>query len=168
MLSRKLHAQQLANTFRRLRWRRKGGRISRRGNGTCSAWTPWLLAWCRGPESNWLRPPFQGGALPVSYPGTLESVNFRGAHKRCQISRRSADFGAVVTAGNRTKAGKPSGKRAATAKTKSAAAQNIGGEQAASKVTLLTIGHSTRTIGEFLAMLAAHGVQHGEEFPYRS
>ena len=26
--------------------------------------------WCRGPESNWLRPPFQGGALPVSYPGT--------------------------------------------------------------------------------------------------
>ena len=27
--------------------------------------------WCRGPESNWLRPPFQGGALPVSYPGTV-------------------------------------------------------------------------------------------------
>lgn len=26
--------------------------------------------WCRGPESNWLRPPFQGGALPMSYPGT--------------------------------------------------------------------------------------------------
>ena len=25
--------------------------------------------WCRGPESNWLRPPFQGGALPLSYPG---------------------------------------------------------------------------------------------------
>ena len=25
--------------------------------------------WCRGPESNWLRPPFQGGALPMSYPG---------------------------------------------------------------------------------------------------
>ena len=28
------------------------------------------FGWCRGPESNWLRPPFQGGALPVSYPGT--------------------------------------------------------------------------------------------------
>ena len=42
--------------------------------------------WCRGPESNWLRPPFQGGALPVSYPGTLESVNFRGASKLCQIT----------------------------------------------------------------------------------
>ena len=27
------------------------------------------IAWCRGPESNWLRPPFQGGALPMSYPG---------------------------------------------------------------------------------------------------
>src|SRR5712672_3861023 len=45
-----------------------------------------LLWWCRGPESNWLRPPFQGGALPVSYPGTLESVNFRGGCKLCQIA----------------------------------------------------------------------------------
>jgi hypothetical protein len=27
--------------------------------------------WCRGPESNWLRPPFQGGALPMSYPGNV-------------------------------------------------------------------------------------------------
>ena len=33
-------------------------------------WEVRLLWWCRGPESNWLRPPFQGGALPVSYPGT--------------------------------------------------------------------------------------------------
>jgi hypothetical protein len=41
--------------------------------------------WCRGPESNWLRPPFQGGALPVSYPGTLESVNFMGARKQSQL-----------------------------------------------------------------------------------
>src|ERR1700730_6101857 len=41
--------------------------------------------WCRGPESNWLRPPFQGGALPVSYPGTVESVNFRGAPTGCQM-----------------------------------------------------------------------------------
>jgi hypothetical protein len=31
-----------------------------------------LLWWCRGPESNWLRPPFQGGALPLSYPGTAQ------------------------------------------------------------------------------------------------
>jgi len=95
----------------------------------------------------------------VSYPGTLESVNFRGAHKLCQISRKSADFGAVVTAGNKTKAGRVGGKRAAIAKTNSAAAQNIGGEQPASKVTVLTIGHSTRTFEEFLAMLAAYGVE---------
>ena len=26
--------------------------------------------WCRGPESDWLRRPFQGRALPVSYLGT--------------------------------------------------------------------------------------------------
>ena len=48
--------------------------------------------WCRGPESNWLRPPFQGGALPVSYPGTRESVNFRGARKLCQMARMHVDF----------------------------------------------------------------------------
>jgi hypothetical protein len=36
-------------------------------------WEVRRLWWCRGPESNWLRPPFQGGALPVSYPGTLFS-----------------------------------------------------------------------------------------------
>jgi hypothetical protein len=30
--------------------------------------------WCRGPESNWLRPPFQGGALPMSYPGFLRPL----------------------------------------------------------------------------------------------
>src|ERR1700738_4309999 len=61
----------------------------------------WQYRWCRGPESNWLRPPFQGGALPVSYPGTLESVNFRGGRKLCQIPRRAADFGAVVTVRNK-------------------------------------------------------------------
>jgi hypothetical protein len=43
------------------------------------------FGWCRGPESNWLRPPFQGGALPVSYPGTVESANFRGAPTSCQM-----------------------------------------------------------------------------------
>jgi hypothetical protein len=32
------------------------------------------IRWCRGPESNWLRPPFQGGALPLSYPGTTQIV----------------------------------------------------------------------------------------------
>jgi site-specific DNA recombinase len=45
-----------------------GTRTSLRDHGIC-----WVRqrGWCRGPESNWLRPPFQGGALPVSYPGTL-------------------------------------------------------------------------------------------------
>jgi hypothetical protein len=28
------------------------------------------LGWCRGAELNCLRRPFQGRALPVSYPGT--------------------------------------------------------------------------------------------------
>jgi hypothetical protein len=34
---------------------------------------------CRGPESNWLRPPFQGGALPMSYPGIFGSFLILGA-----------------------------------------------------------------------------------------
>jgi hypothetical protein len=54
-------------------------------SGTWNVLGPWQHGWCRGPESNWLRPPFQGGALPVSYPGTVESVNFRGARMGCQI-----------------------------------------------------------------------------------
>jgi hypothetical protein len=44
--------------------------------------------WCRGPESNWLRPPFQGGALPMSYPGILELFNFRDDSQRCQFGFR--------------------------------------------------------------------------------
>ena len=39
-------------------------------SGTWDLLGAWQHGWCRGPESNWLRPPFQGGALPVSYPGT--------------------------------------------------------------------------------------------------
>jgi hypothetical protein len=33
------------------------------------------VGWCRGPESNWLRRPFQGRALPVSYLGTGTAFN---------------------------------------------------------------------------------------------
>ena len=68
------------------------GPTSPLASGICSE--VWLLQWCRGPESNWLRPPFQGGALPVSYPGTLKSVNFRGARKGCQLGRNSVRSGA--------------------------------------------------------------------------
>src|SRR6266568_4103824 len=46
------------------------------------------FSWCRGPESNWLRPPFQGGALPMSYPGTggLEIVG--GDAELCQFGEK--------------------------------------------------------------------------------
>src|SRR5882762_4508485 len=50
---------------------------NRKGVSTCGhasrrylyTWRTKSKFWCRGPESNWLRPPFQGGALPMSYPG---------------------------------------------------------------------------------------------------
>src|SRR5712692_2113236 len=50
---------------------------------------PRQLSWCRGPESNWLRPPFQGGALPMSYPGIFELFNFRDDSERCQFGLRA-------------------------------------------------------------------------------
>src|SRR5438552_19191737 len=52
--------------------------------------------WCRGPESNWLRPPFQGGALPMSYPGTgdLEIV---GVMQSCVNSAKNAAQISVLT-----------------------------------------------------------------------
>ena len=100
----------------------------------------------------------------MSYPGTLESVNFRGERNLCQILRRPADFGAVVTARKRAKAASVAGKRAAPSKTNPATAETVGAktvaaERGAGKVAVLTIGHSTRTIEEFVSMLQAHGVE---------
>src|SRR5260370_29590562 len=48
-----------------------------------------LLAWrwCRGGELNSLRRPFQGRALPVSYPGTGAVKDSKGALQGCQCSR---------------------------------------------------------------------------------
>jgi uncharacterized protein (DUF488 family) len=77
----------------------------------------------------------------------------------CQISGDSADFGAVVTPGKKKHSPKAAGKRAALAKPDSASARRFPSGHAASNVTVLTIGHSTRTIEDFMAMLAAHGVQ---------
>jgi hypothetical protein len=77
----------------------------------------------------------------------------------CQIPRKSADFGAAVTTRNKTKGPEAAGKRAVPAKAASAAAQTVASEHSAPKLTVFTIGHSTRTIEDFLAMLAAHGVQ---------
>src|ERR1700686_2550286 len=44
-----------------------------------------LLWWCRGPESNWLRPPFQGGALPLSYPGTEQILETRSVRVKLSV-----------------------------------------------------------------------------------
>src|SRR6266480_5494497 len=55
--------------------------------------------WCRGPESNWLRPPFQGGALPMSYPGFTELFNFRDDSQHCQFGLWDGTESAQVLAG---------------------------------------------------------------------
>jgi uncharacterized protein (DUF488 family) len=64
-----------------------------------------------------------------------------------------------VSPGKKTKSPKVAGERSAPAKPDSASARRFPGWHAAPKVTVLTIGHSTRTIDDFLAILAAHGVQ---------
>jgi uncharacterized protein (DUF488 family) len=77
----------------------------------------------------------------------------------CQIPLNSADFGAAVLPRSKTKAARPAGKRPGPAKIGVADAQGSASEHAPPKLTVLTIGHSTRTIEDFLAILAAHRVQ---------
>ncbi len=107
----------------------------------------------------------------MSYPGTREFVNFRGARKLCQIARQFADLGANVTPRNKTKAARIASRRVAPTKTNPAAAESVAtreivaaaeivaGINSAAKLSVLTIGHSTRTIEEFLSILKAHGVE---------
>ena len=101
----------------------------------------------------------------MSYPGTLKSVNFRGARNLCQIPPPATDFGAVLTPRNKTRAIIVAGKRTAPAKTSPAATKNTAPTEAATsgtaadKLAILSIGHSTRTVEEFLSMLQAHGVE---------
>src|SRR5258708_15575670 len=45
----------------------------------------WQHGWCRGGELNSLRRPFQGRALPVSYPGTGAVKDSTGAMQGCQL-----------------------------------------------------------------------------------
>jgi hypothetical protein len=83
---------------------------------------------------------------------------------------QSTDFGAFLKAKkckNSAKAPRPvkaAAKRAAPAKKNSAVvapavARTVAPEIVADKLTVLTIGHSTRTIEEFVSTLRAHGVQ---------
>ena len=57
------------------------------GNDTLGAER--TLGVCRGAELNCLRRPFQGRALPVSYPGTVGIQNSSGAELRCRDRIRS-------------------------------------------------------------------------------
>jgi hypothetical protein len=97
---------------------------------------------------------FQGGALPVSYPGTRESVNFRGGRKESQMQWNSWNFAPAIM-----------GVRAKRRKIKRPAKPSAPDEQTVSKnapngkLTILTIGHSTRSIEEFLSILQAQEVE---------
>jgi Protein of unknown function, DUF488 len=93
----------------------------------------------------------------VSYPGTLESVNFRGARKLCQIGC-SPGIRCGVTAVRKKTAATAKSERALAAKKVSTTLRPASVDISA-KLTVLTLGHSTRTIEEFLSILNAHGVQ---------
>jgi uncharacterized protein (DUF488 family) len=75
----------------------------------------------------------------VSYPGTVEFVNFRGASSGCQIHRGLCVFAAINP-------------------TNLAKAPKTRPSQKASSLTVLTIGHSTHPLDEFVAILKAHDV----------
>jgi uncharacterized protein (DUF488 family) len=84
----------------------------------------------------------------------------------CQIPPQSIDLGAFLKAKNRKNSAearrpvKAAAKRAAPAKINSTVvARVVAPETSADKLTVLTIGHSTRTIEEFVSILQAHGVQ---------
>src|SRR5207253_3544694 len=86
----------VAHEYIRLLARSKKASSRRENDAACSRQSRFLRGrsdgangWCRGPESNWLRPPFQGGALPMSYPGTgdLEIV---GVMRSCVNSPKNA------------------------------------------------------------------------------
>jgi uncharacterized protein (DUF488 family) len=70
-----------------------------------------------------------------------------------------------VTLRNKTRAASVAGKRIAPTKatkaatSKTVAAKTVAARRDRGKLTVLTIGHSTRAIEEFLAMLQAHGVE---------
>jgi uncharacterized protein (DUF488 family) len=64
-----------------------------------------------------------------------------------------------VPPGDKAKAASAASKRAAAAKEMSAARRSVAPPNFSPKLTVLTIGHSTRSIEEFLSILEAHGVE---------
>src|SRR5262249_1105794 len=118
-------------------------------SGTMGFCWAWQYRWCRGPESNWLRPPFQGGALPVSYPGTGRSVNFRGGGTECQTGAGSGQRREFYVREKEIDSRQPNNDRPITRV----------GKARAPRPEVFTIGHSTRTIEEFTEILRAYGVQ---------
>ena len=78
--------EEIANTCKKSRSNRCCAAMLPRGLGIGSEYQDLrLLWWCRGPESNWLRPPFQGGALPLSYPGTEQILETRSVRVKLSI-----------------------------------------------------------------------------------
>lgn len=68
------------------------------------------------------------------------------------------EFGVGVTAARKAKSATAESKRAPSAKVDSATSRPAS-VNATAKLTVLTLGHSTRTIEEFLSILNAHSVQ---------
>src|SRR5437016_11577907 len=87
----------VAHEYIRLLARSKKASSRRENDASCSRQSRFLRGrsdganrWCRGPESNWLRPPFQGGALPLSYPGNRTNLGILESALRRVKYRRNA------------------------------------------------------------------------------
>ena len=90
----------------------------------------------------------------MSYPGTRESVNFRGGRKQSQMQWNSWNFApAIMAVCAKTR------KIKRRAKPSAADPQTVSKNAPNGKLTILTIGHSTRSIEEFLSILQAQEVE---------
>jgi hypothetical protein len=95
----------------------------------------------------------------VSYPGTVESVNFRGERTECQsncaefISRAIPNSLATPPKRDRKKTPKRSPPKTATLESTGVKARADG------QLTVFTIGHSTHPIEEFIALLKHYGIE---------
>jgi hypothetical protein len=87
------------------------------------------------------------------------SLLILGVRANCVKWRAHAEFGLDVTAQRKKNSATVANKRGPLVKGDSAASRRTSSANTPPKLTVLTVGHSTRTIEEFFSILKAHGVQ---------
>jgi hypothetical protein len=92
----------------------------------------------------------------VSYPGTVESANFRGAHTACQMKAKDPFCVKRADAMPKPTAKPHTGQRTGPRVDRATAANQKLPAGKRTTLTIWTIGHSTHSLDEFVAMLKVH------------